>query len=272
MKEEYGKFSCDKLRKLALNSKLEHEHMSQPLYESLLDNEASFDEPSADILEFCVAGLKQFDEYKGYEDSVIWGNSVAKRLKSERGLNPNNSKAGKITFRKPKARRLVFIVAAIVIVGTLAGCAVIAGMYGWFLDLPLFTRTEQNGYEYLRTDSERFYESMDSMLKLENLNIFYPVELPNGYKFTDFEVADFEDDFEIRAYASEPYIFFSVRLGANVQIDDYTDEINGIKYSVFGHEEKFQAYWSIDEDFYTVAVSDEAMLSEIINNLEKWEG
>jgi hypothetical protein len=110
---------------------------------------------------------------------------------------------------------------------------------------------------------------MEAMLKLENLDILYPTKLPTGYEFTTLSVANFDTYLEVKLYSEEPYVDFRARIGENIQIDSYDNEINGIKYRISEHEGMYQADWSSGEDYYWVIVSDKAIMPEIIKNLQR---
>jgi hypothetical protein len=98
----------------------------------------------------------------------------------------------------------------------------------------------------------------------------YPAVLPAGYIFTNFEVTDFGTELEILVYASDPYIAFRVLVGANMIVNDYSHEANGIKYNVSDlGDGLYQAQWTNGTDYYTIVVSDNAILSEIIKNLKE---
>ena|GEM_PF-1488659 len=266
MKSKYNRLSCGKMRELAVSDRLEHKHMSQPLYEILLYSEAGVVEPSATVIDFCIAGLKRFDKYKDYDDIVIWGNFVSGRLKREQ---QHNSIPSGITFVKPSRKRLIIAIAAAVLAISLVGCAAIFDFFGTFLNIPLLTKTEQDGKAILRTEDERFYKSLEDLFEFEKIDILYPATLPDGYAFTDFEVRNRDVGFEVALYAESPYIDFRARIDSDYKIDDFDYEVNGIKYSVFEHESLHQAHWNDGEDYYAVTVGDESLLTEIIENLKR---
>ena|GEM_PF-3411414 len=129
-----------------------------------------------------------------------------------------------------------------------------------------------NGNDNLiRSDDTRFYDSFEEMLKNENLNIFYPTELPTGYEFTDFRVSDYGDYSELKAYSLEPYIVFEIEFDVTHQIESYEYETNGIYYNIVEPEMgRYQAEWNVGADFYRVIVGNKADLSKIIKNLQEW--
>ena len=87
MNEDYSELSYEELREKLLNGELEAEKMSQADYECLFQNEIALNTTtleSATVLDYCVAGLKSFDEYKGRNDFEIYGSAVSGQIKSDR--------------------------------------------------------------------------------------------------------------------------------------------------------------------------------------------
>lgn len=263
----YDKLSYNELRKLVINGEIAHKKLRLPLYEGLLDNEAGLEKPSAVVLEFCVIGMKRFRKYKKKEDAVVLTNAVANRLRKER----SPQKAEKNIFVIPRKRRLIFAAIIVVLAVVLVGCATFFDFIREILGLPERTPTNlRDGNEAIRVDGERLYNSMTEMLEIENLNILYPAMLPEGYAFTNFEVIDFGMDLEIRAYTAEPYILFTVRIGADYHIEEHEFEINGIKYNIFDMEDGlYQAYWRNNDVSYVIVVDNKTVISEIIENLKE---
>ncbi|MCL2071316.1 MAG: hypothetical protein FWH07_03670 [Oscillospiraceae bacterium] len=257
---DYSVLNFYELRKMVKNGEIDQGCMGQSLYETVLDGESALEEQDVDVLDFALKGLKQYDKYKDVADVVIWGAAVARH-------NPGNQ-TEKSTIRIRK-RRAFWIVAAIIFVVVLTGCAAIFDLFGKMLTLSLFTPSQQGGIYMLRTEDERFYSSIEDLLSIEQLNILYPATLPVGYSFTNFEVINRGTNLEVGLYAESPYIDFRVRIGADVQIDDFDNEINGIKYSVFEHEGMYQAVWTVEKDYYRLAVSDETVITEVIKSLRR---
>ena len=131
------------------------------------------------------------------------------------------------------------------------------------------TATDDVGNEVVFTQETRFYNSMEELLETENLDILFPAELPEGYKFTHFEVISSDDDFRVIISATEPYISFVILMGTNITIDDCSHEFNGIRYNIIERDGFYQAELVLGTDYYTIAVSDESALSEIIENLKR---
>ena len=70
-------------------------------------------------------------------------------------------------------------------------------------------------------------------------------------------------------YADEPYVYYEIMFETDYHFESYEHEINGIEYSTFEWDGFYYAYWVYGEDYYTIKVADEAVLSEIIENLRK---
>ena len=256
--------SYGKMRQSVKNGEFENKRMRLSAYENLLDNEAGFENPSAAVLEFCVAGMKRFRKYKKQCDAVVLTNAVANRLHHER--NPREMKS---TFGSPKRKKLVFAAIVVALLVTLVGCAAFFDLFAGMLNVPLLTKTEQDGRAMLRTEDERFYSSLEDLLAIEEIDILHPETLPGDYEFTDFEVINVGSFLEVKLYAEEPYIVFNVRINVDVQMDDFDGEINELKYRVVEHKGLYQAYWVDSSDYYMVAVSDETVIIEIIESLTR---
>jgi hypothetical protein len=109
---------------------------------------------------------------------------------------------------------------------------------------------------------------MEELISTESLDILFPASLPEGYAFTDFEVIDVGTRFIVRAFAVDPYILFTIRVGTDNQIENYSHEVRGMSLSIIEMDDgSYQAEWHYNDNYYTMVVSDEVTLLEIINNL-----
>jgi hypothetical protein len=130
--------------------------------------------------------------------------------------------------------------------------------------------TDGIGNEVAFTDGFRSYSSMNELLIAENLDILFPASLPEGYAFTDFEVIESGGDLRVQMSAMEPFIELVVRIGANIQLDGYDYEINGMVYRVLERGDGlYQADFAYNADYYTIAIGNQTALSEIIENLAR---
>ena len=176
--------------------------------------------------------------------------------------------------KAPKThKRFVAVVVAVLLTLFIAGASTVAFGYGFF---DIIKELIWNDPNYIGDSSNSdlvfssdfiVYDSFDSLIEAEGLNIIYPTKLPDGYEFTDFSVAAFGSKSMVQAYSLEPKISFSVQIGENGQFDDYDYEINGIKYIVYDVQNGYAASWSYNGDYYSINTGDKAVVLEIINNL-----
>jgi len=265
--EELKRKKAEEWRETLLTGTLEHE-LSQSDYEFFLESESKLLEPSVAVVEFCIAGLKQFPQYKDLEDVQVY---TAVLYKSTGGAEKSKATPKKLIRIHKK-----IAIAVIAIITTLLIATATAAAFGYNIFEMIWnainttenTSVDSGGNnEVFFTKKSRFYNSMEEMLEIEKMNILYPAKLPDGYSFTDFEVVIFDNNLSIEAFALEPYISFIVRINANIGLDSYLHEVNDIKYNVFDMGGLYQAEWNIGTDYYEIVVSDEAIILEIINNL-----
>jgi hypothetical protein len=300
---DYGKMPCEDLRKLLLDGKLEHKYMSESIYERLFDHESHFPAPNPAVIAFCSAGLRRVDKYKDYSDIEIYMSVLGERKKrqiiEQEVLNafykpkrtvpvigffrfifkyPRLAVRGAgelygIFYRKHKR----FAVVGIVILSSTLLITTAAAFGFNILELarnaisnPNNITSDEDGRDAIFSDDVRVYDSISAMLETEKFSILYPAELPIGYEFTDFMVIAIATDLEIQMFASEPYISFVVLIGAENQVENNIGEINGIRYNITEMEDGlYVAEWNHNGDYYTIVVSDTAILSEIIENLKE---
>jgi len=272
MIKDYNILSYDKLRNLLLSGELEHEYMTESLYECLIDNEALINPPNITILEFCTTGLKKFDKYKEYSELSIFGGFVAKNVAIKKAKKEH--KKSKASSRKSK--RIAVVVVAAIIGSLLLATITAAAMRYSLIDLfrSAFNLPEKESgivdNKNLKWSGVREYGSLNELLNAEKFTFLYPAALPDGYSFTSFEVSDYDTGLIVMLFATEPHISFEVRLGADYQIKHHEYKSNGIEYNIFELDDNlYQAHWIDGMDYYSVVVGDKATLSEIIENLNK---
>jgi hypothetical protein len=248
---------------MILNGELEHGNMSESDYEQLIYSESKLYKPDVIVFEFCFNGLKKLGKYaEQFEDILIFEAVMLKQLQEER------KKERRETFKIYKRSLIasVVTVATFVIVTGLA----FPDFFRRFLNIPVKTPFDNNGSVIVFTDDTRIYDSMDKMIEEENLKILYPAELSDNYEFTNFRVYDYGSYLEVWAYSTDIFIDFIVEIGANRIVEySHLQEINGEKYNVFERDGRYQAEWNYNEDYYSITVSDKAILTEIIKKLKE---
>ena len=201
--------SYDDLRQLFLDGGLSHEHMTESVYEFILDNESQLAKPNISVIEFCTSGLRKYDRYKAIDDVLVFGEFAALYAETAEV----SVVAPRIIRRNPKRAVAIAIVAVIgsLFIATLTAAALgynVIDMLWKAINSPEKTVANIDDKAIIHSNDFRVYNSMSEMLNNENINILYPSELPIGYEFTDFEVTDFDNHYELLAFATEPYIHY----------------------------------------------------------------
>jgi len=266
---EYSNTAVSLLRETLLNNRLDADLLKLCDFKRLLDYESDLDDPNTMVLDFCVKGLGKYEEYNKYNDYQVNFSTLYKKYESEQ------RKTTRVIFRKVPRRMVVVAIAVITML--LFATAVTAAMGYNIVDLIRSalnvsdkTATSGDNAEFKLFDNKRIYSSMKEMIESEKLEILFPIELPNNYKFTNFRVTDKGGNIELKAFSTEPYITFTVQIGIVPQIDNYEYETNGIKYNIVMMDENlYQAEWSDGKDYYLIVVGDKSTLSEIIKNLRE---
>ena len=261
--DSYADVSAEELRELFLNDTINTDLMGLDEYERLFGYETDRNEPQGNVLVFCSNGLNQYEKYSRFDHIKPDFNKIVERYEREKRA------------RRRSPKRIITVAAAIAASFALVLTVTAAALGHNIFDLiwsAIDSPNGKSGDESINADfgNIRFYNSVAEMLETENLSILYPSVLPMGYVFTNFEVTDFESDLMIRMLCSEPYVSFTVRIGANNQISDTPYETNGIKYNINDlGEGMYTAEWKHNGDYYTIDVNNRDVISEIIENLKE---
>jgi len=278
----YGDLSVCELRELCLNGELNADLMSLSDYERLFDYETDLDEPQSSVLVFCSNGLNQHEAYGKRLPKPSLESVFEKHEQMFGGKSAESKATSKVKKRRflPTSRlgKLAATFVAVFIGAALLaqGVAVAMGFDNFFdmirsaLNSSERTSVNSSGNQTFLDDNVRFYDSIEELLETENLSVSYPIKLPEGYSFTEFIVLDIETGMQIQMLATEPFLEFIIDIDANIQLDSYDYDDNGIKYRVFSPSDgMYQADFSYENDYYTIVANDRAILSEIINNLAR---
>jgi hypothetical protein len=277
----YGDLSVCELREMCVNGELNADLMSLSDYERLFDYETDLDEPQSSVLVFCSNGLNQHEAYGKHLPKPSLESVFEKHEQMFGGKSAEPKATPKVKKRRfvPTSRwgRLEATFVAIFI-----GAALLAQGVAYAFGYNLFgmiwqaisnsdrAAVDVSGDNQIFLSDTRFYDSLEELLEMENLNVLFPASLPNGYTFTDFIVIDTDHNFQIQMFAAEPFIEFIAYIERDIQLDSYDYESDGIKYRILEMGDGlYQADFSYETDYYTIVANDRAILSEIINNLAR---
>lgn len=134
---------------------------------------------------------------------------------------------------------------------------------------PEKTIVNSDSNDIFHTSDFRTYNSLQEMLKNENIIIEYPKLLPDNLEFTVFEVIDTGMflDVKMKTENNLSSVILEIKIGANYVLEENVYKENGIAYNITEIEQgKYQAYWNNNTDYYILIANNEDLLHEIIKN------
>ena len=226
-----------------------------------------------EIIDECADKILEID---GVNISAVEERSRESALKILADIQKTENKkvnpTGKIIF-KPALMALIIALssfAVMTIAAYAAGYGNVIEMGKALFGFPEKTRiTLNNGDEIIYSSDNRLYDSIDEMAVSEKLKIIYPGELPKGYIFQKVEVVDYGEYLDIAVCSNGNYIVFKVVTNhKNDSLNEYTDEINGIKYLISEIDGLYYAMYVADENHYSVTCIDREVLLEVLQTIK----
>lgn len=264
----YSEFSYAELRELLLRGKLDHEYMTEEDYSEIIENELELPEPSMEVLNLCVEGLNQYDDYKALDNNKVDIKSLI------------NETIGK---KKTRIRRLIkttLIAAAVIIVALLAqivclafGFDLFGYIFSWGEEKVYINVVSNNNDELIEDTALYMYENIESIP--DDLIIYISPFILKNYNFTEaLYIKDGEGfHFNIRFETDKDInltLIISKSMNTMIEKDnDYFEEYekDGVIYSIFKNLEYHKALWIKDGILYDLNINlpiDE--VKEIIDN------
>jgi len=192
------------------------------------------------------------------------------------------AKAAKKTERVPVRRKSVRRMAAVVCAACLImGCGVAAVAWNPFdcvkdwiseiMDKPSGTVREQEGVTYINHADSTYYESIETLLEQEGINICYPTVLPNQVRITELEQMVVQGQELISIYFNDSTLDYTVQFNTPLYLNNTDYEIvekNGVVFYISYLNNRYTARWYIDSNLYLIECADYQNILLIINNLE----
>lgn len=268
MFKNYSEFSYVELRELLLNGELEHEYMTEEDYSEIIENELELPEPSMEVLDLCVEGLNQYDDYKALDNNKVDITSLI------------NETIGKKKIRIKRLIKTTLIAAAVVIVALLAQVVSVAfgfDLFGYIFNWnkeKVYITTISNDNDLSVDDTDLFiYENIESIP--DELMIYISPFIIENYIFTEaLYIKDGESfHFNIRFVKNNDInlsLIITKSINKTVEKDnDYFEEYekDGVIYSIFKNLDYNRALWIKDGILYDLNINlslDE--VKEIIDN------
>lgn len=249
------KSDCRTVKELIINEKISIDLLNEYELEKLIDYETenvinSKTEPDMSFLNACYEALGKYKDYKNIisEEDVneIAGNAYQQYLSAQ------------ISNAKPKKRNRIFTKVAIsfasVCLVLLSSFSVMALAMGGYSQAWNYISTHVHeilhmdekkktvdGIEIIKSDYTQKYETIEELLREENLDILYPSALPNGYQMEKIVLKNSDDKSE--------YIFLFNTSNINFYVTKY--------FSIdIGKLEYLEIYKVCDADFYITQLPD----------------
>lgn len=249
------KSDCRTVKELIINEKISLDLLNEYELEKLIDYETenvinSKTEPDMSFLNACYEALGKYKDYKNIisEEDVnkIAGNAYQQYLSAQ------------ISNAKPKKRNRIFAKIAIsfasvcfVLFSSFSVMALAMGGYSkaWsyisthvheILHMSEKKKTV-DGIEIIKNDYTQKYETIEELLREENLDILYPSSLPDGYQIENIVLKNLDDKSE--------YIFSFNNSNISFYVTNYFSiDIEKLEYS--------ENYKVSDADFYITQLPD----------------
>jgi hypothetical protein len=258
MFDKYSEFSCIELRELLLRGELVHDFMTEDDYSDIIENELEQLNPNMEVLDLCIQGLNQYDEYKALENIKIDINAI---------FNENTNKNKRIL--NIRIIKVALIAAAITVIALFTQLVSLA--FGFDLFGYIFNWNDEKVYikpdlsneagDFLAVPEFFMYESKESVP--DELLLYVPEYIQNNYIFTEASYL----------YAGESFIFFItytshsdinltfyVNQSVNYSVEkdnDYFEEFtkNGITYTLYKNLEYHKVLWIKNGLLYDMSIN-----------------
>lgn len=167
--------------------------------------------------------------------------------------------AEKTKERKRFVRLVAGIAAMFVIVTGVTACAVNPALINWFkmiVRMPFGAFVEQDKVTYTHQGSSEEFASIEELLRVKELNVYYPSILPDGIKINGIEVVD-ENGISIISFM---FTTTNFRFTIQIECPDFVwdqeivseIEANGIHCNIYYRHGYYVAYTKIDNNTYMI--------------------
>lgn len=184
--------------------------------------------------------------------------------------------AEKTKKRKRFTRLVAGIAAMFVIVTGVTACAVNPALINWFkmiVRMPFGAFVEQDKVTYIHQGSSEEFASIEELLSVKELNVYYPAILPDGIIINGIETVD-ENGIQIICF-----MFTNSEFRYTIQMDslNYNSDqsvvseidANGFHFSVCYTQDYYIAYSEIEGNTYIIQVKEFNDIISIAGSLQK---
>jgi len=258
MHEKYSEFSYAELRELLLCGELEHEFMTDEDYADIIENELEQVNPSIDVLDLCVEGLSQYEEYKALKDMKIDLNTIF--------LEKPDKNKKIINTRAVKAALIAAIIIVFMLVSQLISLAFGFNLFGYIFnwgDEKVYIEAIPNGEasDFTVIPEYFMYENIDAVPN-EYLS-YIPKNIQSDYIFAEASYLDAGEGFIfLIAYSGHPDIYLTLNVNNSINTtiekdDEHFEEyiVSGITYTLYKNLDYYKALWLNDGLLFDMSVN-----------------
>lgn len=271
-------FSCEEIRGMIDDRKIDMASLDTAVLQKLMDRETDmlclgegdvdFISKCADIISERETELLSHDEFMAI---------VNKTIASQTDATSEKRKAKKFSLKR------VAIIAAtlsvLIVGGTMVASALGFDLWGYISETvrqPNGTETVENGFTIYNGGETKKYTTLKEAVEKENLNIMYPVSLPDGVDIETIQITDSDigdKNIQIITYNNDVVIGIDTNVFPNDKMyqdnDVYPkDDVNYILFE--GETEyKYGAYCNVNNCDYVIQAKKYEDLIYVIDNMKE---
>ena len=267
-----SKSDCSKIKEMILKGEIDINLMSERdlnvFIDYLLNTFNPDEETDTILLEQCYIALDSYTDADNLLSTEEYVSMVCNTLST---FN--------YTPKKSTKKRVVFLIAAIITAIILTGCS-LAGLIAFnvidlgkdLLNLKENEKVSQDNIDIIRTDNCTLYNTIEELIRYEELPSIYPSELPDEYKLQNIKVLTINN-------LRRVYISYSTQNGNNINITIIENkttaehgelfQVNGLNIFITSIDSSVQAEWTYNGNLYNIKCSDSKLLYKLLNSLKE---
>ena len=225
-----------------------------------------------ELIDECVETLLML---RGYDIENI---DVQAEISKERTLdkirNETSDNQSRILFKKKYVLVTIIIISFMVLfqIGAMAfGTNPIVEMYNFFIANTDITTVTKDGITFTYLDNTKPYNSIEELIKKENLDIVYPSELPKEIKFENIRKYDVDGYTKYFLTFNEEQLNWQINEKHNTSIDKLDSYkkviINNLEYYILNENTTCEIIFFYNNYEYYISYTDYDTLIYIIENL-----
>lgn len=185
-------------------------------------------------------------------------------------------KAEREKRRKRVMRYAAAAAAVVMLAGGVTACTVNPALVDWLVKvtrIPFGREINQEGYTYKNLGNTDSFVSIDDLIYMEHMSIYYPMNIQNYVDLVRIVKSTNGESDNYCFFYSDPDYSFTIYKGTSGGLQ--TREVTAILQSAYGdfyinqQKDMIQAYGIIGESLYSINCPDLEEIIDIVNSLER---